>query len=144
MGTRWIVTSVIVVALAFGIVFPAFGQEGAPDRLPVDVPGTNVVFMNVRVAEPGLDLYQTRASIWKRLVEALAAAEARGESLDGRSVSVEAQDGADPRIMVAGQLIVTVDPAHAAINGTSQEELAAVWAANLRRALDRWAELHRS
>lgn len=143
MSKRHIVACVVAAVLALASALPALAQEGDPEWLPVDVPGTNIVFMNVRVPEPGLDLYQTRAMIWKRLVEAFAAVEAAGETIDGDLVTVEAEEGADPRILVGGHLIIAVDPFHAAINGSTQEDLAAVWAANLRRALDRWAELHR-
>lgn len=143
MSKRHIVACVVAAVLALASALPALAQEGDPEWLPVDVPGTNIVFMNVRVPQPGLDLYQTRAMIWKRLVEAFAAAEAAGETIDGSSVTVVVEEGADPRILVAGHLIVEVDPVHAAINGSTQEDLAGVWAANLRRALDRWAELHR-
>lgn len=141
MGRRFrpYVLAVLIVAVAALSV----SANEAPEILPVDVPGTNIVFMNVRVAEPGLTLYETRALVWKRLTEAFALAQAEGDTIDGRSVTIEV-DGDDPRILVAGQWIVSVDATHAAVNGTTQEELAAIWAANLARALDRWAEIHGS
>lgn len=133
---------VLAVALVLGGSLTLSAQEGAPVYLPVDVPGTNIVFMNVRVAQPGLTLYETRALIWKRLSEAFAQAEAEGTKIDGRSIEVDLAPSGDPRILVAGRLIVAVDAAHAAINGTTQEALAEIWADRLARALDRWAEIH--
>lgn len=134
---------VLAMLLALVASVVASANQAEPAVLPVDVPGTNIVFMNVRVPQPGLTLYETRALIWKRLVEAFAVAEAEGLRIDGSAVQLELGDG-DPRILVAGQVVVTVDATHAAINGTTQEGLAAVWAANLARALDRWAEIHGS
>lgn len=134
---------VLAVLVALAVSVAAAANEAEPAMLPVDVPGTNIVFMNVRVPEPGVSLFETRALIWKRLVEAFALAEAEGLRINGSLVQVELGEG-DPRILVAGQLVVSVDATHAAINGTTQEGLAAVWAANLARALDRWAEVHGS
>lgn len=142
MGRRFRLL-VLAVSFALAASFAVSANQAAPEMLPVDVPGTNIVFMNVRVAEPGLTLFETRALIWKRLTEAFALAEAEGLGIDGSSVQVEVGEG-DPRILVAGQLIVSVDATHAAINGTTQEGLASVWAANLARALDRWAQIHGS
>ena len=132
MGRR-VRLSLFVALLVLGGSLPGLANQAMPQFLPVDVPGTNIVFMNVRVAHPGLTLHETRAIVWKRLVDVFAQAVEDGARIDGRSVEVEAVQGGDPRILVAGQLIVSVDATHAAINGTTQLELAAIWAANLAR-----------
>ncbi|MBO2520601.1 MAG: hypothetical protein LOD85_05920 [Clostridia bacterium] len=132
----------LAVLLALGTTLTAAAQDGTVARLPVDVPGTNVVFMSVRWAPPGQTLYDVRAEIWKRLVEVLAQAERSGVPVSGQSVSVELPEDGDPRILVNGMLIVEVDARHAELNLTTQEGLAQVWAANLARALDRWAEIN--
>lgn len=135
----WGIATLLVMGIAISAAASAAAQVEA---LPVDVPGTNIVFMSVRAAEPGQTLHEARALIWKRLVEAFAAAEQTGARIDGGSVSVVVPENGDPQILVGGMLVVEVDAIHAAINGTTQEGLARVWAANLARALDRWAEIN--
>jgi len=140
---RKVVLLGVALLLVIGATVSAAASEAAPgEALPVDVPGTNIVFMSVRAAAPGQTLHEARAMIWKRLVEAFAVSDQTGARVDGRAVSVVVPETGDPRILVNGMLIVEVDAAHAAINGTTQEGLARVWAANLSRALDRWAEIN--
>lgn len=141
---RRIAVLCVATLLVIGFALSAAAADtGAVEALPVDVPGTNIVFMRVRAAAPGQTLYEARALIWKRLVEAFALAERTGAAIDGRSVSVVIPETGNPQILVNGMLIVEVDAVHAALNGTTQEGLARVWADNLSRALDRWAEINR-
>lgn len=117
--------------------------EGAPQTLAVDVPGTGMVFMRLRVTQDDMSLIQMRELIWERLAAALSPGLESGQPLNGDAVTVRFPKDARPAIFVDDHLIVEVDAKHAALNESTQEALAEVWAANLSLALDRWAHINR-
>lgn len=130
--------ALLLIVLAMGVSM-AEVNASSDIVLNVDVPGTNVIFMRVRAPQGNLDPYEVRAEIWKRLTEVLN----HDKAINGSSVSVAYPEDGNPRILVKATVIVDVDAVHAAINGSSQEDLAKVWAEKLALALDRWAEINR-
>ena len=119
-------------------------EEGAtPQTLAVDVPGTGMIFMRLRVAPEDMSLVELRELIWERLSNALSPGLESGELLTGDAVTVRFPKDADPQIYVGDHLIIEVDKNHATLNQSNQEALAEVWAANLALALDRWAHINR-
>lgn len=135
---------VVIALLTTGVI--ASAQEAAavsPQVLAVDVPGTGMIFMRVRVPHIDMTLVETRELIWQRLADVLSPGLESGELLNGNAVKVRVPKDEDPQILVADQLIFAVDKDHAALNNSSQVALAEVWAANLALALDRWAYINR-
>lgn len=143
---EWRLFGVLLLTL-FTLSGTALASGEAPlvlqGSVAVDVPGTNVVFMRLRAPQGELDVYAVRDLIWERLAVALAPGIEAGAPLDGRAVSVRVPAVGSPGVYVADQLIVEVDELHAAINQSSPEALAEVWAGNLALALDRWAQINR-
>lgn len=137
------ISMLLIVLFVLGLGAFASAQEGAPQTLAVDVPGTGMVFMRLRVAQGDMSLIQTREVIWQRLAEALSPGLESGQLLNGASVTIRLPKGGNPQIYVADQLIVEVDKEHATLNNSNQAALAEVWAANLSLALDRWAHINR-
>lgn len=118
-------------------------SESAPTVLAVDVPGTGIVFMRVRVPVGDMTLYEYRELIWQRLADALRPGLEAGQPLNGEAVRLVIPEEGNPQIFVADHLIVEVDEEHATLNQSTQVALAEVWAANLALALDRWAWINR-
>lgn len=138
-------TSIILVALLiFGVSGYVMAQDSTLQTLAVDVPGTGMVFMRLRVPHDGLSLLETRELIWERISDALRPGLEEGQLLDGQSVRVVIPEDEtdDPQVFIADQLIIEVDEEHAALNNSSRAGLAEVWAANLELALDRWARIN--
>lgn len=143
--------TVLLIAMCFvGLGAVAMAEEAAqpatemaPTVLAVDVPGTGIVFMRVRVSVGDMTIYEYRELIWQRLADALRPGLEAGQPLDGSAVRIVVPEKGDPQIYVADHLIVEVDEKHAALNQSTQIALAEVWAANLALALDRWAWINR-
>jgi len=141
--------SILLLALTvLGLGAAAFAQEDQapgvePKVLAVDVPGTGIIFMRLRVAPPGMTLYEYRDLIWQRIADALRPGLESGQLLDGKAVTIKFPKDGNPQIYIGEHLIVEVDKEHAILNGSTQKGLAEVWAANLALALDRWAYINR-
>lgn len=133
-----------VVWLSCLTLLIAVSALAGAEAVDVDVPGTNMVWMRIRVALPGLTAYEYRDLIHERIADALAPGFAAGEPLTGAAVRVAASEGgAAPAVYIGDVMIVEVDAAHARIHGSTQEGLARRWAAQLAEALDVWAEINR-
>jgi len=110
--------------------------------------GTNIVFLRLRAESSEMSVYAHRELINRRLGEVLQASQTSGIPLSHHDVRVVLPGEIAnlsvtyPAVFVGDQLIVEADPAHAAINHSTGEGLAKVWARNLGQALDRWAELN--
>lgn len=118
------------------------------EPLDVELAGTNMVFLRLRAESNETSVYAHRELIYRRLGEVLQASVQTGQALTSKDVRVvlpgqtQAFDLMYPAVFIGDQLIVEADPAHAAINHSTKEGLAKVWAQNLGRALDRWAALN--
>lgn len=114
----------------------------------VELPGTNIVFLRLRAESTEMSVFAHRELIYRRLGDVLQASLQAGVPLTGEDVRVVLPGEIEdvqlkyPAVFVADQLVIEVDPVHAAINRSTQEGLARVWARNLGRALDVWAELN--
>lgn len=114
----------------------------------VELSGTNVVILRLRAESSEMSVFAHRELIYRRLADVMQASARTGVPLTSQDVrvalpgEVEGVEYKYPAVFVADQLIVEVDPVHAAINQSTQEGLAKVWARNLGRALDIWAELN--
>ena len=87
------------------------------------------VVLRIRTSAGGLKPFDRAVLIAHRLADYLA----KGYAPDG--IFPDAYQGF---IVVSwqGNLVVTVDAAHAGLNNTNEYQLAKVWANNMRRALD--------
>lgn len=135
---------ILLLLLSVTVFVSAQEQPVVSPPLAVDVPGTGIIFMRLRVPVGGMSLFEMRDLIWERLTAALRPGLESGEPLDGTAVSIRFPEGKDPQIFVGEHLIVEVDREHALVNQSTQEALAEVWASNLALALDRWAEINRA
>lgn len=139
-----IAVCIVVLSAAFVAAQTETQASGSElSVLAVDVPGTGIVFMRLRVAPEGMSLLQLRDLIWQRISDALRPGLERGQPLDGSAVRVVVPEDGDPEIYIGDHFIIAVDKEHAAINGSTQTGLAEVWAANLALALDKWAHINR-
>lgn len=142
--------AMLLIAMCFvGLGAVTFAEEAAEPAsestpmLAVDVPGTGIVFMRIRVPVGDMTVYEYRDLIWQRLSDALRPGLEAGQPLNGEAVRIVIPDEGNPQIYVADHLIVEVDENHASLNQSTQVALAEVWAANLALALDRWAWINR-
>lgn len=103
---------------------------------PVDIAG--VVVLRLRVPVDGLSPLEQKSIIYQRWVEILHEAK---EDLSPDMVRIEDEDGV-PVIYVGSVPFVAVDEDHARLSRTTPNGLAEVWAANLRRAITRYLEIH--
>ncbi|MBE3598223.1 MAG: hypothetical protein IMX02_05295 [Limnochordaceae bacterium] len=95
---------------------------------------SGVVILRVREAGGWESVWARAEEIYRRINEAI---NQYGSELSPDMVTIASlQTG--PALHVGEHLIVTVDEASARSNGASPETLARVWAANLKKALDRY------
>jgi hypothetical protein len=132
----------MVCVVLIGLTISTHAQN-APAAIPVDVPGTNIIFMNLRVPIGNLDLYASRELIWERIFQALSPGLEEGNPLNGESVWVDQPKYGNPKIYIDEVMIIEVDSKHASLNRTTAAKLAQLWAKNLALALDKWAEINR-
>lgn len=115
---------------------PMAAAEADNPGEPVDIAG--VVVLRIRVPVDGVSLLEQKSIIYQRWVEVLHEAQ---EDLSPDMVRIEDEDGG-PVIYVGSVPFVTVDEEHARLSRTTPNGLAEVWAANLRRAITRYVEIH--
>lgn len=152
----------LVGSLALGLTVlagPAFASDSTviestiqwqriDQPLVVELAGTNMVILRLRAESTEMSAFAHRELIYRRLGDVLQASMQTGNALTSKDVRVVLPGQIDdvalryPAVFIGDHLIVEADPAHAAINYSTNEALAKVWAQNLGRALDRWAALN--
>lgn len=136
--TKLVVLGVLLLSVALVMPYGAstvYAAEENPGEA-VDIAG--VVVLRVRVSVDGLDPLAQVSQIRQRWLQVLEEAK---ETLSPEMVRIEETDGV-PVIYVGSVPLITVDENHARLNGTTPNGLAEVWAANLRRAIERYREIH--
>ena len=134
-----VVLGILLIA-SVGILFdggmanPA--RAATADGEPVDIAG--VVVLRIRAAVDGVEPLEQVSRIYQRWTEALSIEQ---ENISPDLVRIEEVDG-EPVIHIGATPFVRVDAEHARISRTTQAGLAEVWAANLRRAISRYMEIH--
>ncbi|MBP6965091.1 MAG: hypothetical protein KBC96_11860 [Armatimonadetes bacterium] len=109
-------------------VTAALAREAAIDGAQVgEVLMGDKVLLRIRTAAGGLSAAQRGQVVAERLNELT------GEATKPESITTGKVNGQDV-VLVDGQMLVTADPAHARINGTTPAVLAQRWAENLRTA----------
>ncbi len=137
-ATRKSVTGAILVAAACLGLWGALAQaQVAQPIATVELSG--VIVLRVRDAGPWATVYARGDEIYKRLNEAI---NELGDELSPDRVQVQTVGGL-PAVTVGGHLIVTVTPVDARLNGTTPDRLARIWASNLKKAFQRFLEIHR-
>jgi hypothetical protein len=111
---------------------------------PVDIPGTNVNFFLYRYTGDEVP-YDAIAQIWKNLSDVFIEWASQGAdptALTSDDVTV-ATVGDVVGIYLKGRLIVEVDEFHAQANYATRLQLADMWAANLKKAVDIFVDLNK-
>jgi len=110
---------------------------------PVDIPGTNVLFFTYRYTGDEVP-YDDINAIWRNLSDVLIEWSARGakpEELSPADVEVKTVND-EVGIYLKGRLIVAVDESHAKANYATRQQLANMWAENLRKGIKIFVELN--
>lgn len=132
----------VVVAAAVAAAWLSLGGASALAQLaqPIaTVELSGVIILRVREAGPWPSVYARADEVYKRLHETL---NELGDELSPERVTVESVGGL-PAVMAGKHVIVTVTPVDARLNGTTPDRLARIWAANLKKAYQRFLEIHR-
>lgn len=137
-GRLWrrVAAAALVLAAGLGALIPAAaaGAEAGAAYATVELSG--VVILRVRDAAGWPSVYARADEIYRRLNEAINTYQA---SLSPDLVRV-GQVGGAVAVFIGDELVVTVDAASARLNGVAPGALARVWAANLKRAIQRFVE----
>lgn len=128
-------TLLIVVFLA--IVFSSVGFAQV-NKYPIDIPGTNVLFFNLRYEGTTLP-FELINEIWERINDVFITWVENGQNpaeLTADDVTIGKTTDGEVAIFLKGSLIVIVDEFHARINKTTPQKLAEVWANNLKEGVE--------
>lgn len=128
------------LTLAFVLVL-SFSVSASPG-IPIDIPGTQVHFFTLRY-EATAPPYDQVELIWQRLSSVFQQWVEDGqnpEALSPEMVIIENAPQGKQAIFLKGTLIVEVDSYHAQVNRASIEQVARVWADNLREGITIFVE----
>lgn len=131
----WLAPLLLALLLLAPAAAGTAAAAGDPGE-PVDIAG--VVILRVRVPVEGMEPLEQVSRIYRQWVNVL---EETKENLSPDLVRIEEVDGV-PVIHVGPVPMIWVDEGHARLNQTTPNGLAEVWAANLRRAILRYMEIH--
>ncbi len=108
-----------------------------PKSIAIDVPGTDVHFFSLRY-EGDTPPYQKANEIWERLNSVLLSWVDQGQDptmLTSAMVSTGLTSDGSMAVFLKDTYIITVDEFHATINRATPEQLAEMWANNLRKGI---------
>lgn len=119
------------------VLFVGLAASAQVNSLPVDVPGTNELFFQIRYegTEPP---YAKAHQIWNRLNQVFFRWVDESQdpnALGSEDVTVSQTAAGHPAIFLKDTLVVEVDEFHAQYNRATPAQLADMWAANLRKGV---------
>lgn len=136
--SRWIACGLLAALLAaFALPAAASAQAALEPEEEWDVIFSGVLVMRVRFGLGGLSSLERQHLIYQRLRDAV---DTLGPDLSPDLVQVTEADG-QVFLQLGPHVIATVDEAHARYQQSTPRGLAEVWAANLRRAVERYVAL---
>lgn len=133
-----LLTALVLVVLVSG------GVYAEVKGYPVDIPGTGVNFFLYRYEGENVP-YGEINSIWANLSSAFMQWVEAGQNpqdLSSNDVSVKTTENGQVGVFLKGQLIVIVDEYHAKINRAAPKQLGEMWAANLRKGVERFTAIN--
>ncbi|OUN01163.1 MAG: hypothetical protein BAA04_13235 [Firmicutes bacterium ZCTH02-B6] len=135
---RWMAYG-LLAALLVTCAWPAAAsaQAAAPEEV-WDVVFSGVVVMRMRFGIDGLTPLERQHRIYQNLRNAV---DSLGENLSPDLVQVTEANG-EVYLQLGPYVITVVDEAHARYQQSTRQGLAEVWAANLRRAVERYISIH--
>jgi len=136
--SRWLAWGLLAALLVtFAWPAAASAQTATPEEA-WDVVFSGVVVLRVRFGIDDLTPLQRQHRIYQNLREAV---DRLGADLSPDLVQVTEADG-EVYLQLGPYVITVVDEAHARYQRSTRQGLAAIWAANLRRAIERYIEVH--
>ncbi|NLJ73621.1 MAG: hypothetical protein GX331_01370 [Firmicutes bacterium] len=133
-----LLTALILVFLVSGGVF------AQAKGFPVDIPGTGVNFFLYRYEGEKVPYAEINA-IWANLSSAFlhwVEAGQNPQDLSEKDVAVRTTADGQVGIFLKDQLIVIVDDYHAKINRATPKQLGEMWAANLKKGVERFVMIN--
>jgi len=129
----------LLAALLVTFAWPAAASaQTATSEEAWDVVLSGVVVLRVRFGIDDLTPLQRQHRIYQNLRDAV---DKLGDKLSPDLVRVTEADG-EVYLQLGPYVITVVDEAHARYQRSTRQGLAEVWAANLRRAVERYIEIH--